>query len=73
VCTLRSTIVKSYSATVDTSSNGATTNATVPVNSTTTVCSAALLELDGWTTVAPRTKTRKVGRPHSLQEPTGED
>jgi hypothetical protein len=62
--------VKSYSATVDMSSTGATTNATVPVNSTTTVCSADLLKLDGWTTVAPRTKTRKVGRPHSLQEPT---
>jgi hypothetical protein len=62
--------VKSYSATVDMSSTGATTNATVPVNSITTVCSADLLELDGWTTVAPRTKTRKVGRPHSLQEPT---
>jgi hypothetical protein len=62
--------VKSYSATVDMSSTGATTNATVPLNSTTTVCSADLLELDGWTTVARRTKTRKVGRPHSLQEPT---
>ena len=44
--TLDSGPVKSYSATVDMLSTGATTNVTLPVNSTTTVCSADLLELD---------------------------
>jgi hypothetical protein len=69
--------VESYSATVE--DNGGTvgaTSATVPVGPYTwddgshSFCSAALLDDSDWTEVTKKSKSRRLGRPPSMQEST---
>ena len=71
------TTVESYSATVE--AHGVTveaTGTTVPVapyavdDGSNSFCSAALLDTDKWKEVTRKTKTRKAGRPPSMQGST---
>ena len=68
----RESRVESYSATVEADATGAT----VPVTSYTvddgsnSFCSAALLDAGKWTEVTRKAKTRRPGRPPSMQGST---